>query len=148
MKKAKSKLNFFEKVAQKATQFSGTTYAFIIALSIILIWIFTGPIFDFSDTWQLVINTSTTIVTFLMVFLIQRAQNKDSRALHLKLNELIASLKGPSNRLIDIENLNEKELETLHEFYTQLAILAKKESDLTSSHSIEEAHNYHKTKYK
>mgnify|MGYP000281518082 CR=1 FL=1 len=120
MKKAKSKLNFFEKVAQKATQFSGTTYAFIIALSIILIWIFTGPIFDFSDTWQLVINTSTTIVTFLMVFLIQRAQNKDSRALHLKLNELIASLKGPSNRLIDIENLNEKELETLHEFYTCL----------------------------
>lgn len=148
MKKAKSKLNFFEKVAQKATQFSGTTYAFIIALSIILMWIFTGPIFDFSDTWQLVINTSTTIVTFLMVFLIQRAQNKDSRALHLKLNELIASMEGTSNRLIDVENLTEKELETLHKFYAHLANLTKKESDLTSSHSIEEANNFHKGKYK
>ena len=101
-----SKQNFFEKIAQKATYFSGTTIAFIIAVSVILTWILTGPLFNFSDTWQLVINTGTTIITFLMVFLIQRTQNKDSRAIHLKLNELIASLKGPSNRLVDIENLS------------------------------------------
>ncbi len=148
MKKAKSKLDFFEKIAQKATKFSGTTYAFIIALLVIIIWIVTGPIFDFSDTWQLVINTGTTIITFLMVFLIQRTQNKDSKALHLKLNELIASLKGPSNRLVDIENLTEKELEILHKYYAHLADLAKKEQDLSASHSIEEALHSHKGKYK
>ena len=143
-----TKLNFFESIAQKATYFSGTTVAFIIAVSVILTWILTGPFFHFSDTWQLVINTGTTIITFLMVFLIQRTQNKDSRALHLKLNELIASLKGPSNRLVDIENLSEGELDTLHRFYHQLAQLAKKEKDLSVSHSIDEAHELHKEKYK
>lgn len=142
-----NKLHFFEKIAQKATNFTGTTLAFMIALSVIITWIITGPIFHFSDTWQLVINTGTTIITFLMVFLIQRTQNKDSRALHLKLNELIASLNGPSNRLVDIENLTEKELETLHKFYAHLAHLAKNEKDLTNSHSIEEAHQLHKEKY-
>ena len=143
-----SKVNFFERIAQKATYFSGTTIAFIIAVSVILTWILTGPFFHFSDTWQLVINTGTTIITFLMVFLIQRTQNKDSRALHLKLNELIASLKGPSNRLVDIENLSEGELDTLHRFYHQLAQLAKKETDLSVSHSIDEAQELHKEKYK
>ncbi len=143
-----TKLHFFERIAQKATYFSGTTLAFIIAVSVILTWILTGPFFHFSDTWQLVINTGTTIITFLMVFLIQRTQNKDSRALHLKLNELIASLKGPSNRLVDIENLSEGELETLHKFYSQLAHLAKNEKDLSVSHSIDEAHELHKEKYK
>ena len=143
-----TKLHFFERVAQRATYFSGTTIAFIIAVSVILTWILTGPFFHFSDTWQLVINTGTTIITFLMVFLIQRTQNKDSRALHLKLNELIASLKGPSNRLVDIENLSEGELDTLHRFYHQLAQLAKKEKDLSVSHSIDEAHELHKEKYK
>ena len=143
-----TKQHFFERIAQKATYFSGTTIAFIIAVSVILTWILTGPIFHFSDTWQLVINTGTTIITFLMVFLIQRTQNKDSRALHLKLNELIASLKGPSNRLVDIENLSEGELETLHKFYSQLALLAKKEKDLSESHSVDEAHELHKEKYK
>jgi len=140
------KLNFFESVAQKATYFSGTTMSFIIAVSVILTWILTGPFFNFSDTWQLVINTGTTIITFLMVFLIQRTQNKDSRALHLKLNELIASLKGPSNRLVDIENLSEGELETLHKFYQKLAQLAKSDKDLSVSHSIDEAHELHKEK--
>ena len=140
------KLNFFENIAQKATYFSGTTIAFIIAVSVILTWILTGPLFDFSDTWQLVINTGTTIITFLMVFLIQRTQNKDSRAIHLKLNELIASLKGPSNRLVDIENLCEAELETLHKFYKKLAQLAKSDKDLSVSHSIDEAHVLHKEK--
>lgn len=137
----------FEKLAHKATLFTGSTTAFILSFAVIIAWIITGPLFDFSDTWQLVINTGTTIVTFLMVFLIQRTQNKDSRAIHLKLNELIASLKGPSNRLIDVEDLTEEELETLHNYYYLLAKMAKKEKDLSVSHSIEEAVDQHKEKY-
>jgi len=140
--------NLFEKFAHKATMFSGTTLAFMTALSVILVWLITGPYFNFSDTWQLVINTGTTIITFLMVFLIQRMQNKDSRALHLKLNELVASLHGPSNRLIDVEDLTEEELETLGKYYHALAKMAKKEKDLSKSHSIEEATQLHKIKYK
>lgn len=143
----KKRKNIFEHLAHGATMFSGTTTAFIIALAIIIAWLATGYLFDFSDTWQLVINTSTTIITFLMVFLIQRMQNKDSRAIHLKLNELVASLKGPSNRLIDVEDLTEGELETLSQFYRELAKMAKKEKDLSSTHSIEEAKELHKTKY-
>lgn len=139
---------FFERVAQKVTTFSGSTLAFIIALTLIFAWLLSGPIFNFSDTWQLVINTSTTIITFLMVFLIQRAQNKDSRAIHLKLNELVASLKGPSNRLVDVEELTENELELLHQYYKKLGSMAKKEKDLSVSHSIEEAEELHKGKYK
>jgi low affinity Fe/Cu permease len=103
--------------------------------------------FNFSDTWQLVINTGTTIVTFLMVFLIQRAQNKDSKAVHLKLNELIASIHGPSNRLVDAESLTEKEINILAQFYTRLSEDAKKEKDLSISHSIEEADLRHISKY-
>lgn len=142
-----NKGHFFETIAQKATQLTGTSMVFTIALSIIFIWILTGPLFNFSDTWQLVINTGTTIITFLMVFLIQRTQNKDSRAIHLKLNELIASLNGPSNRLVDIEDLTEDELTTLHLFYQRLARLSKKEKNLSASHSIDEACELHKEKY-
>ena len=134
-------------LAHAATVFSGTTSAFIVALLVIIIWLITGRYFQFSDTWQLVINTGTTIVTFLMVFLIQRMQNKDSRAIHLKLNELVASLKGPSNRLIDVEDLTEEELETLSNYYRELSKMARKEKDLSSSHSIEEAKELHKIKY-
>jgi len=94
--KSNIKKNLFATIAQNATFFSGSTMAFIVAASIILLWIMTGSIFNFSNIWQLVINTGTTIITFLMVFLIQRTQNKDSPALYLKLNELIASLKGPA----------------------------------------------------
>ena len=111
----------------------------------------TGPFFQFSDTWQLVINTGTTIVTFLMVFLIQRAQNKDSLAIQLKLNELVAAMQGASNRLIDVEDLSEDELTTLHRYYGRLAELAKHEADLLKSHSVEEAeehHKYHKDQHK
>jgi low affinity Fe/Cu permease len=147
MKNQSTKNTIFEKLAQKVTHFTGSTTAFILSFSVIIVWIITGPLFDFSDTWQLVINTGTTIVTFLMVFLIQRTQNKDSRAIHLKLNELIASLKGPSNRLIDVEDLTEEELETLHNYYYLLAKMAKKENDLSVSHSIEEAVDQHKEKY-
>jgi low affinity Fe/Cu permease len=143
----KKKTGFFEKLAHKAIQFSGSTIAFGIAFFTIFFWLLSGPYFGFSDTWQLVINTGTTIITFLMVFLIQRMQNKDSRAIHLKLNELVAALKGPSNRLIDVEDLSEEELETLSKYYQALAEMAKKEKKLSVSHSIEEAVELHRTKY-
>lgn len=140
--------NIFERASQAVSEFTGTTLAFILAMTIVLGWLITGPIFNYSNTWQLVINTATTIVTFLMVFLIQRMQNKDSRAIHLKLNELVASLEGPSNRLIDVENMTENELAILSKFYRRLGEMSKKESDLTRSHSIEEAEQMHRTKYR
>jgi len=142
------KLSIFEKLSHSATVFTGTTTAFNIAACTIIIWLITGPFFGFSNTWQLVINTGTTVITFLMVFLIQRMQNKDSRAIHLKLNELIASLKGPSNRLIDVEDLTEEELEILSSYFRKLSAMAKKEKDLSQSHSIEEAEEVHVSKYK
>ena len=142
------RINIFEKLSHFATIFSGTTKAFITACLVIFIWLLTGPLFHFSDTWQLVINTGTTIITFLMVFLIQRMQNKDSHAIHLKLNELIASLQGPSNRLIDVEDLTEDELEILSSYFRKLSVMAKKETDLSQSHSIEEAEELHILKYK
>jgi len=113
------------------------------ALLTIVVWMGSGPFFGYSDTWQLVINTGTTIVTFLMVFLIQRAQNKDSRAVHLKLNELVAAVKGASNRLINVEGLTEEEIKSLHAYYTRLVMLAKSDEKLTASHSIEEAAERH-----
>ncbi len=137
----------FERLAKLCTKFTGSTQAFVLSISVILIWLITGPIFGYSDTWQLVINTGTTIVTFLMVFLIQRSQNKDSRAVHLKLNELVASLQGPSNRLVNVENLSEDELKQLSIFYQKLSEMAAKEKDLSASHSIEEAVNIHNKKY-
>lgn len=143
----KKRNKLFETLAHKATEFSGSTMAFMLAVLIILLWIVTGSYFKYSDTWQLVINTGTTIVTFLMVFLIQRSQNKDSRAIHLKLNELVAALDGPSNRLIDIEELTEAELEILTAYYRKLAEMASKEKSLSGSHSIEEAVELHKSKY-
>ncbi len=109
-------------------------------------WLVTGPLFGFSNTWQLVINTGTTIVTFLMVFLIQRSQNKDALAVQLKLNELVAAMKGASNRLIDVEDLSEHELAVLHAHYRKLANMAKRDSDLASSHSVEEAEERHARK--
>jgi low affinity Fe/Cu permease len=108
-----------------------------------VVWAITGPVFHFSDTWQLVINTGTTIVTFLMVFLIQRAQNKDAQAVALKLNEIVASIEGASNRLIDVEELSEKDLAVLGRHYKKLVAMAKHDSDLTRSHSIEEAERRH-----
>jgi low affinity Fe/Cu permease len=112
----------------------------------VIVWLITGPFFHFSNTWQLVINTGTTVVTFLMVFLIQRTQNKDSLAMQLKLNEIVASLTGASNRLVDIEDLSERELDTLHRYYQQLAALSKQHHDLFSSHSVDEAKRRHRKK--
>src|SRR5476651_2672026 len=120
------KKNLFERFANWATMATGSSAAFIIAITIILVWIVTGPVFHYSDTWQLIINTGTTIVTFLMVFLIQKSQNKDSKAVHLKLNELIASHQGTSNRMVNIEDLTEKDLDHLHRFYVRLSKLAEK----------------------
>lgn len=135
-----------EKFARKATDWTGSTAAFVLALSTIVIWAITGPLFDFNETWQLVINTGTTIITFLMVFLIQRTQNKDSRAIHLKLNELVAAMQGASNRLVNIEDISEEELKVLHRHYAHLAKLAANDGDLTKSHSVEEAEDRHEQK--
>ena len=137
-----------ERLSYHATRATGTSAAFVIATGVIIIWAITGPIFSFSDTWQLVINTGTTIVTFLMVFLIQRAQNKDALAIHLKLNEIVASIEGASNRLIDVEDLTEPEIEALRKYYKRLIDLARTDDVLTSTHSIEEAATRHGTKYK
>ena len=145
-KKSRKLSQILERFSLKATKATGTSMAFILALSVIIVWGITGPLFHFSDTWQLVINTSTTIVTFLMVFLIQRSQNKDSLALHLKLNELVAAMEGASNRLIDIEDLDEQELTLLHRHYARLAAMAKRDLTLTKSHSIEEAEARHQRK--
>ena len=131
----------------KATKATGTSTAFILALSVLLVWAVTGPFFNFSDTWQLVINTGTTIVTFLMVFLIQRTQNKDALAIHMKLNEIVAALEGASNRLIDVEDLTEEDIETLHKHYRRLVAMAKQDLKLTQSHSIEEAEARHNIKH-
>ena len=120
--------------------------AFALASLTIIVWAVTGPIFGYSNTWQLVINTGTTIVTFLMVFLIQRSQNKDSLAIQLKLDEIVAAMAGASNRLIGCEDLNEEELRTLHRHYATLVELAKKEVSLTKSHSVEEAEERHERK--
>jgi low affinity Fe/Cu permease len=120
------------------TTWSGSSWAFVIALGTIVVWGVTGPVFGFSDTWQLVINTGTTIVTFLMVFLIQRAQNKEALALQVKLNEIIAALEGASNRLIDIEDLSEDEVQRLHDHYQQLSRLLKSKREFIGSHSIDE----------
>ena len=138
--------NFFARFASKVTELSGSTPAFIIALAIVLVWLVTGPLFHYSDTWQLVINTGTTIVTFLMVFLIQRAQNKDSLAVQLKLNELVAAMRGASNRLISAEDLSEEELRVLHAHYQKLAQMAKEAAHVRESHSIEEAESRHRSK--
>jgi low affinity Fe/Cu permease len=115
-------------------------------VGIVAAWAILGPVFGYTNTWQLVINTGTTIVTFLMVFLIQRSQNKDALAMHLKLNELVAAKHGASNRLIDVEALSEEDLRTLSEYYRQLAELARMDSDVSKSHSIEEARNRHQQK--
>lgn len=120
--------------------------AFLLAALLIVVWAASRPLWENFDTWQLVINTATTIITFLMVFLIQRAQNKDSKAIHLKLNELVAAVQGASNRLINVESLSEEELTTLHSHYCKLVELARADMHLTKSHSVEEAAERHERK--
>jgi len=140
-------VKLLERLARHAAHGAGSSWAFALALAVVVVWLVTGPLFGFSNTWQLVINTGTTIVTFLMVFLIQRSQNKDSLAVQLKLNEIVAALDGASNRLIDVEDLSEEELETLRRHYEVLVRKSKGEASLTRSHSIEEAESRHLRKH-
>jgi low affinity Fe/Cu permease len=138
----------FEKFALSITRLTGRPVTFFIAFSVILIWGISGPIFKFSDTWQLAINTGTTIITFLMVFIIQQSQNKDSISIQLKLNEIVAAMEGASNRLINVEDLSEDDLIILHTYYKKLSEMAQKETSLNKSHSIEEATLRHEIKRK
>jgi low affinity Fe/Cu permease len=140
--------NFMAKVAAGVTKWSGSSWGFGTALTIVLVWAISGPFLKWSNTWQLLINTTTTIGTFLMVFLIQRTQNKDGMAIQLKLNELVAAIEGASNRLIDIEDLSERELEILHKHYQKLAEMSQRERRVEASHSIEEAESRHEAKHR
>ena len=147
-KKNGSLARSFEKISGYITRASGKPITSIASIVLVLIWAATGPLFDFSETWQLIINTSTTIITFLMVFVIQTSANKDTIAVQIKLNELIAANKLASNRLIDVEDLTADELQLLKTFYVKLSKLAEKEKDLFSSHSIDEADKVHIMKKK
>lgn len=129
---------FFEKLAKSVTVFTGSTPATVVAFAVIFFWTIGGLFEGFSDSYQMVINTGTTIVTFLMVFLLQRTQNKDSFAIQMKLNELIAAHQGASNRLINIEDLSEEEIAKLHNRYKSLANMLKDDYQKTSPHSVEE----------
>jgi low affinity Fe/Cu permease len=142
-KNAPSKKYSFEAFASSVTKATGSTSAFIIAFLLVLIWGTTGPLFHYSDAWQMIINTGTTIITFLMVFLIQKAQNKDSLAIQLKLNELVAAHEFASNRLVNVENMTEDELRVIHKYYSKLSEFTKKEETMQQSHSIDEAHELH-----
>jgi low affinity Fe/Cu permease len=135
-----------EQLSRVVCRWTGGSGAFGLACAIVLVWLLSGPIFHYSDTWQLVINTGTTVVTFLMVFLIQRSQNKESLAVQLKLNELVAAVQGASNRLIDVEDLTEDELHALHRYYAKLVSMSRSDSSLTESHSVEEAQVVHRRK--
>ncbi len=134
-----TKTNPFERFAIKVSRITGSTGAFLLALALVIVWGATGPVFHYSENWQLVINTGTTIITFLMVFLIQKAQNKDSLAIQLKLNELVAAHEFASNRLVNVENMSEEELKVIQKYYTQLSRITKDDQSLQQSHSIDEA---------
>lgn len=132
------KLNdFFHRFSMKVNKGAGSVYAFFSAIFLILLWLISGPLFHFSDTWQLIINTGTTIITFLMVFVIQHSQSRDTTALQLKLDELIAASKA-SNRIINIENLSDDEVEKIRKYYSTLSGEASSKS-FDSRHSIEES---------
>ena len=131
-------LSGFDRFASRVTRWAGSPVAFAIALVSVAIWAALGQAFHYSENWQLVINTGTTIVTFLMVFLIQQTQNKDSIALHLKLNELLAATKQASNRMIGIEDLDEQDLREVAQFYVGLASRAKDGGKGKETHSIDE----------
>jgi low affinity Fe/Cu permease len=145
---APKKNNVFEKFANAVTSWTGSSTAFIFAALTIVVWAASGPVFHYSETWQLVINTGTTIITFLMVFLIQKSQNKESKAIQLKLNELIAANRFTSNRMVDVEDLTENELDELRAFYAKVSKLAEKDRDIHQSHSIDEAESLEKKKRK
>jgi len=140
--------SIFDRFATVATHAAGSPWTFSGAVAIVLVWAALGPFVGYSEVWQLVINTSTTIITFLMVFLIQRSQNKDSAAIHLKLNELLASDRNASNRLVAVEDLDEDDLRRLAAFYERLAELAERERGIKESHSLDEADASHARKHR
>ena len=135
-----------ERIASRVTDWVGSGKGLTSAVAVVLVWAASGPLFGFSNTWQLVINTGTTVITFLMVFLIQRTQNKDGLAIQLKLNELVAAMYGASNRLIEVEDLSEEELHLLRTHYRRLVEMARDDLDIAASHSIEEAESRHAAK--
>ncbi len=130
--------DFFHKFAQEVSGAVGSPWAFLLAVIVIIAWAVTGPLFHFSDTWQLVINTGTTIITFLMVFLIQNTQNRDAKAIHLKLDELIRSVKQARNSLVDLESMSDEELDRLQEefrkFHEQAAEKLNKLDERSKAH--------------
>jgi low affinity Fe/Cu permease len=130
--------HFFEKLAGKATAAAGSTHAIIGAFLIVVIWAISAPFFHYSTSWQTIITTGTTIITFLMVFLIQKSQNKDSLAIQLKLNELLATHELASNRLVDVENMTEDELQIIKKYYGKINELSRVDGSIHESHSIEE----------
>ena len=138
-KQENDKISGFEKASNLITNYSASTPVFIIAVALIIVWIISGPVFNFSNTWLLIVNTGTSVITFLMVFLIQKSQNKESIAVQLKLNELIAANSGASNRLLNIQDLSENELNTLYELYQTLVALSQKARSKTKGHSVEDA---------
>jgi len=136
----------FDGAARTATRAAGTAYAFALALLVVIGWALSGPLFAYSESWQLVINTGTTIVTFLMVFVIQHAANKDSVALHLKLNELLAAVREASNGMIAVEDLDEDELQLVRQFYSRLAQLDRAAGGVSHSHSSDRVVHAHARK--
>lgn len=144
--KQKTRAGFIERLANWGARAAGSSAAFLGAFTIVLLWGITGPVFHYSETWQLVINTGTTIITFLMVFLIQKSQNKDSLAIQLKLNELVASHEMASNRLVDVENITEDELKVIQKYYAKLSSLTKAMESVKESHSLDEAADNHASK--
>lgn len=144
----KDRQSFFEKLATKVTKATGSPPVIVIAFLTVLAWGATGPIFDYSETWQLVINTGTTIITFLMVFLIQKTQNKDSLAIQIKLNELVAAHQFASNHIVDVEDMTEEELEAIERYYAKLADLAQKQKAIKELYSLEQAQIRHDAKNK
>src|SRR5580698_8161624 len=136
---ASPKPHIVEKLSTGVTRAAGTNSAFMLAFLAVILWGACGPFFHYSADWQMVINTGTTIITFLMVFLIQKSQNKDSLAIQLKLNELIAAHEFASNRLVNVESMSEEEMKVIQKFYSKLSLTSKEEESLQQSHSIDEA---------
>lgn len=135
----KKKSSFtFDKFSSAVAKATGSPAAFAISIIVVIAWACCGPLFNYSNTWQLVINTGTTIITFLMVFVIQQAQNKDTLALQLKLNELIAATQGASNKVLNIEDMNENELRTLKNLYAHMAEVIAREKEQGTHHTLDE----------
>ena len=147
MSTTNSKKKFSEHLSTRVTMAAGSTTAILLAFGSVAVWGVLGPVFHYSDGWQMMINTGTTIVTFLMVFLIQKSQNKESMAVQLKLNELIAAHEFASNRLVDVENMTEEELKIIQKYYAKLKVSALGEGSMQQAHSIDEAVEMDISKY-